>query len=154
MPAIDLSKRPAIELGDLRLEPSTLTAHGRMARATLEPRVMQVLVALTDSAGTVMSREALMDACWSGAVVGDDALHRAVAGARRALREAGTARLVIDTIPRVGYRLVSTPESEPADHDAAPIPPRSAPGWPAGRGRRRRRGWCMATLSSRCPAPT
>ena len=104
----DLATRAAIELGTLRIEPSTLSLRGPEAQASLEPRVMQVLVALVDAEGVVTSREALLATCWGGAVVGDDALHRAVAGARRALRDAGAVELTIETIPKVGYRLVST----------------------------------------------
>lgn len=103
-----LAARPDIELDDLRLEPSALTLHGRDGPVTVEPRVMQVLVALVDATGAVVSRQSLLASCWSGMVVGDDALHRAVAGARRALRDAGAVGSTIETIPRVGYRLVAS----------------------------------------------
>src|SRR6187399_2324458 len=90
---IDLAARSAIHLVGLRLEPSTLSLQGGQSRVMVEPRVMQVLVALVDAAGAVASRDSLLASCWPGLVVGDDALHRAVAGARRALRDAGASEL-------------------------------------------------------------
>ena len=107
---IDLASHALIDLGGARLEPSTLTLHGRDRQATLEPRVMRVLVALAEATGAVLSRESLLQTCWGGVVVGDDALNRAVAGARRALREAGATHWTVETILRVGYRLVSAPQ--------------------------------------------
>lgn len=65
---------------------------------------MQVIVALADAGGDVVSREKLLLECWNGVVVGDDSLNRAIAGARRALEGSG-ASAGIETIPRVGYRL-------------------------------------------------
>ncbi len=123
---IQLSRRDAFERADVRVEPSMLSLQGPAGRVLLEPRVMQLLVALADSNGAVASRETLLAQCWAGAVVGDDALHRAVAGARRALRDAGTAALSIETIARVGYRLAGTEEPAPVDvpvaAQALPLP--------------------------------
>lgn len=119
MPTIDLAARSAIDIGGVCLQPSTLTVLGPQARATLEPRVMQLLVALAEAQGQVMARDSLLQACWGELVVGDDALHRAVAGARRALREAGATGLAIETIPRVGYRMVASPPGPPAAEPAA-----------------------------------
>jgi len=119
--SIDLATRSAIELVGVRLEPSTLSVRGGQSRVTVEPRVMQVLVALVDAAGAVASRDSLLASCWAGLVVGDDALHRAVSGARRALRDTGASELSIETIPRVGYRLVST-AAPPGQQAPAAVP--------------------------------
>ena len=42
----------------------------------LDPRVMQVLVALTGAAGKVLSRDDLIALCWDGRIVGDNAINR------------------------------------------------------------------------------
>ena len=67
---------------------------------------MQVLVALVRRPGEVVSRDELIATCWSGRIVSDDAINRCIAKARRL----GTAynAFVIETVARVGYRLVST----------------------------------------------
>jgi|GEM_PF-691592 len=120
---IDLASHATIDLGGALLEPSTLTLQGCDRQAMLEPRVMRVLVALAGATGAVLSRDTLLETCWGGLVVGDDALHRAVAGARRALREAGATNCAIETIPRVGYRLVSMAGPVAAEHVTAKAAP-------------------------------
>ncbi len=65
---------------------------------------MQVLLMLADARGGVVTRDKLIENCWGGQIVGDDAVNRAIAELRRALRETEAA-LSVETIPRVGYRL-------------------------------------------------
>jgi tetratricopeptide (TPR) repeat protein len=67
---------------------------------------MQVLLLLLDAAGKVVTRNQLFDECWGGVYVGDDSLNRAIADVRRALRTAAGDGVVIETVPRTGYRLV------------------------------------------------
>lgn len=69
-----------------------------------EPRVMQVLLALCDVKGAVVSRDELIRRCWDGRIVGDDSINRAIAEVRRVARATGSA-FAVETIPRVGYRL-------------------------------------------------
>lgn len=64
---------------------------------------MQVLVALADARGGVVTRDDLLAQCWNGVIVGDDSVNRAIAEVRRIAR--ATAGFDIETIPRVGYRL-------------------------------------------------
>nr|WP_236659774.1 winged helix-turn-helix domain-containing protein [Sphingopyxis lutea] len=81
-------------------------AEGPSGAATGEPRVVQVLVALADAKGAVLSREDLLQICWEGRIVGDDAINRAVAEVRKILLATG-ANFEVETIPRVGYRINS-----------------------------------------------
>lgn len=71
----------------------------------LEPRVALVLVALGQAEGSVLSRDDLIARCWHGLVVGDDAINRVIGKIRR-LAECPDAGFLIETVPRVGYRLV------------------------------------------------
>jgi tetratricopeptide (TPR) repeat protein len=102
----ELARRPDIDLGPLRISPSTRVVRGPAGAATLEPRAMQVLVTLSEAAGAVVTRDALFRRCWGAAVVGDDSLNRAIADTRRAVRTAGRDLVVIETVPRTGYRLI------------------------------------------------
>jgi TolB-like protein len=88
---VDLAREPAFRLARVGL------------RQVLEPRVMQVLVALARRRGEVVSRDELIDACWRGRIVGDDAVSRCVAALRRLAASWGGP--VIETVARVGYRL-------------------------------------------------
>lgn len=71
----------------------------------MEPRVALVLVALAKAEGTVLSRDDLIERCWDGVIVGDDAINRIIGKIRR-LSEDLDGGFLIETVPRVGYRLV------------------------------------------------
>lgn len=101
---IDLAKEPAFRLGPAEVQPAVRAFIVGDVRETLEPRVMQVLVALARRRGEVVSRDELTDCCWNGRIVGDDAVSRCIAAIRRLATTHGGFSL--ETIPRVGYRLV------------------------------------------------
>ena len=103
-PRVDLAREPAFQLSAVHVRPATREVVGFAGlREVLEPRVMQVLVALARRRGEVVSRDELIDSCWRGQIVGDDAVSRCVASLRRLAALCGG--LAIETIPRVGYRL-------------------------------------------------
>jgi len=109
--AIDLGREADFRLGGLAVRPSRRELVAGAERSIIEPRVMQVLVALSRSLGEVVSRDALIASCWDGRIVGDDAINACVAKVRRAGEASGAYE--IETIPRVGYRL--TAADGPAD---------------------------------------
>src|SRR5882724_1878528 len=93
-------------LGGLTVSPSSREVTRGGQREALEPRVMQVLVALYRAKGTVVSRDDLITRCWEGRIVGEDAINRAIWRLRKLAEADGDANFTIETIPRVGYRLV------------------------------------------------
>src|SRR5262245_51324359 len=109
---IDLAHAEPFGLGTLEVRPATREVVAGHTRELLQPRIMQVLVALTRGGGVVVSRDDLIRLCWDGQVVGDDAVHRCIAR----LRQLGDAHDAFDveTIPRIGYRLAPRPSSAPA----------------------------------------
>lgn len=102
--AIELAKRQDFALDAVIVRPSLRTVTGPAGSAKGEPRVIQVLVALADARGRVLSRDDLLQLCWQGRIVGDDAINRAVAEVRRIVAEVG-AGFEVETVPRVGYRI-------------------------------------------------
>ncbi|WFL77656.1 winged helix-turn-helix domain-containing protein [Altererythrobacter arenosus] len=116
----DLAKRPDITIGDTLIRPSLRLIAGPNSSVSVEPRVMQVLLALYDADGKVLNREDLLEQCWAGVVVGDDAINRAIAELRRAVRETN-ADLAIETISRVGYRLAANTIPDALDSKSRPI---------------------------------
>ncbi len=126
---VDLAREAAFALGHLGVTPAALTvATGDWSRR-LEPRVMQVLVVLAQASPDVAGRGALNARVWGGRVVGDDAINRAVQTLRRLAADAPPpVPFAIETVPRVGYRLMlgKTPAVEPrADLDAISDAPSS-----------------------------
>ena len=102
---IELAHVLDFSLGAIRVRPSIREVERAGKTETLEPRVMKVLVALTDAGGAVVSRDDLIARCWEGRIVGEDAINRAVGRLRRFLEDRGGGAFTIETIPRVGYRL-------------------------------------------------
>lgn len=97
---------------------------------------MQVLVALADAGGQVLTRADLVAACWGVRFVADDAVNRAVSEVRRAARTAGG--FMVETVAKVGWRIAANPP-------AAEAAPRETPPAPASR-RIDRRGLLVGGL--------
>lgn len=110
---IDLAAEQDFQLGSLRVSPSTRELFAPGMRDVLEPRVMMVLVALVRAGGATVSRDQLIQSCWDGLAVSDDAINRAIGRLRKLAASSGA--FAIETITKVGYRLT------PADA-TAPIP--------------------------------
>ncbi|HEX5121758.1 MAG TPA: winged helix-turn-helix domain-containing protein [Rhodanobacteraceae bacterium] len=108
-------------LGDLAIHPSVREVVRGGERHQVEPRVMQVLVALARANGAVVSRDELISRCWDGRVVGEAAINRCIFKLRElAVAGEGGASFQIETIARVGYRL------EAVDRAGHPLPPVAA----------------------------
>jgi DNA-binding winged helix-turn-helix (wHTH) protein len=86
----------------------------------LEPRIMQVLVTLARRRGEVVSREDLVEECWAGRVVGEDAVSRCIARVRRLAEAYGS--FSVETIPRVGYRLIESTFDTSSSSETTPAP--------------------------------
>jgi len=73
----------------------------------IEPRMMAVLAELCRHPGEVLSAEALSQICSPGEILGDNPIHKVIAGLRRALGDSATASTYIETIRKQGYRLIA-----------------------------------------------
>jgi TolB-like protein/DNA-binding winged helix-turn-helix (wHTH) protein len=73
----------------------------------LEHKVMQTLLVLAQSAGTVVTRDQFLETVWQGRVVNEEALSRAISLLRAALDDNAHEPRYVQTIPRTGYRLVA-----------------------------------------------
>lgn len=93
-------------VGNLTVEPrrNRIVVDGDERR--VEPLVMRILVRLAQDAGSVVTRDELIESVWSDGFAGDASLSRAVWGLRKALDDDADAPRFIETIPRVGYRLI------------------------------------------------
>lgn len=103
---VDLARAAPFTLGDIDVFPSVrqLTRHD--ASETLEPRVMQVLVALARAEGAVVTRDQLIDWCWDGRIVSENAINRVISRLRQVAAEFAGGAFQLETITKVGYRLV------------------------------------------------
>lgn len=105
------------------------------------PRVFQVLTALVERAGELVSKEDLVGTVWGGAFIEDSNITKCIAEIRRILRPGFGAVNPIQTVTRKGYRFVIPVETVlpppepllpvPATEPPIPAPPAELPAVPA-----------------------
>ena len=106
----------------MNIDPALREAVWPGGRATLQPRAMQVLIVLADAKGAVVSRDQLVARCWGGRAVGSDAVHRVVHLLRQLSESSECCGFSVDTVARVGYRLIAAPDHAPITPvDPAPL---------------------------------
>ena len=93
-------------LGLCRIVPASRQVEGDGPSETLEPRVMQGLVALARASGAIVTRDELIDRCWEGRIVSDDAINRVISRIRQIGARIGSKSFTVETITKVGYRLL------------------------------------------------
>jgi len=91
------------DLGPAHIHPALLQIRHAGETQLIERRVMQMLVALHRAEGVPVSREDLIEECWGGLAVSDDAITQCVSKLRRAV--GGIPGVQVTSVPRVGYRL-------------------------------------------------
>lgn len=83
---------------------------------------MQVLIALVEADGAVVSRDDLIQRCWEGRVVSEDAINRCIGQLRRLAKNGDEPCFAIECIPRVGYRLLTRPSAAGPLWPGRPVP--------------------------------
>lgn len=101
---IDLKNN--FRIGPFFVEPQRLTLSRDGESVTVKPRSMAVLVELARAGGEVVGRRELLDRVWGDAEVTDDVLTQCVVELRRALGDDARTPRYIETIKRVGVRLI------------------------------------------------
>ena len=94
-------------IGEWLLEPGA----GRLSCAeqsvTLRPQLVELLLSLTRRAGSVVSKQELIEQVWNGRSISESALTRAITELRHALGDSIGEPRYIETIPKRGYRLLA-----------------------------------------------
>ena len=135
---MNLAREPSFRLGALEVRPATREIVHPGGRESVEPRVMSVLVLLAQAGGEVVTRDDLIAACWEGRVVSDDAINRVISRVRRIAELTSGQDFTLETITKVGYRLVVAGSAAQAVEavTAASLPPPAPAGAVLGAARR------------------
>jgi DNA-binding winged helix-turn-helix (wHTH) protein/tetratricopeptide (TPR) repeat protein len=94
---------------------------------TLTPQLFDLLVYLVDRAGSLVTKDALLDGLWPNANVTENALARAISELRRALDDHARTPTYIKTVARRGYRFIAPVTRAPSERDT----PSSSPTLPS-----------------------
>jgi adenylate cyclase len=105
---LQLADQLSFWLGEMEVRPSLREVRWPGGRETLQPRAMQVLALLAASEGVVVSRDQLLAKCWGQRGVSDDSINRVIHLLRDLEARSGGCGFSIQTVSKVGYRLVAT----------------------------------------------
>src|SRR4029077_15336879 len=109
-------KTTMLAVGDWCVNPTSgeISRNGETAR--LEVRTMRLLVCLAEHAHQVVSIDDLLKHVWPEVIVTPDSVYQAVASLRRVLGDDPKQPTYIETVPRLGYRMVArvSPLAEPS----------------------------------------
>ena len=97
----------SFSFGACRIDPAANAVLRDGLCHAVEPRAMDVLVALCRRPQAVISTGQLISQCWRDANVGDNPVHKTIAQLRRALGDTPAAPRYIETIRKRGYRTVA-----------------------------------------------
>ncbi len=109
-----------IEFGRFRLHRRDRTLLADGVELELGARAIDVLLALIDAGGAMLSKDELLSRVWPDAVVEENNLHVQIFALRRAL---GADRDVIRTVPRHGYRFTGALTAASRSASAADVAP-------------------------------
>lgn len=121
-----------VQIGDWIVNPALDTISRGTETLKLEPRTMQLLLCLANSAGGVVSVDRLLIDVWPGVVVGSASVYQAISQLRKLLGDVDANPTYIATIPRKGYRLIAPvrniapagpPVPRSAINEVTPAPP-------------------------------
>ncbi len=105
----ELLARPNLRLriGEHIVDVGALRVTTRPELARLTGKSVAVLIELVRHAGNTVTRDQLLDRVWTGRFTTPDVLNQAIKELRRAFADDGGPNGYIETIPKVGYRLVA-----------------------------------------------
>jgi predicted ATPase/DNA-binding winged helix-turn-helix (wHTH) protein len=101
------SSERAISFGPFRLLPAQQLLLEGEAPVRLGSRSLEILTALVERAGELVSKNELMTRVWPDSFVDENSLRVHIAGLRRALGDGQPGRRYVTNIPGRGYRFVA-----------------------------------------------
>src|SRR5258708_20057268 len=112
------------EFGPFRLDGRALFCDGR--RVALTPKVVEILLALVEADGRIVSKDELMQRVWPNTFVEETSLTSNISVLRKTLCVEGGGRSYVQTVPKHGYRFVA-PVALSDDAVLREIPPPPPP---------------------------
>ena len=89
-----------LQIGDWLVDPRDDSLTRGAERVKIEPRTMRLLMRLAQSPGTVISQDDLMQAVWSGVVVGTASIYQSMSQIRKVLGDNEEPPRYIETVAR------------------------------------------------------
>jgi len=103
---MNIDRQLGFQLGEWSVHPDQGLLVGVKGELHLEPKVMEVLIYLAERQDQVVRRDDLINDVWHGTFVSDEVLSRAISVLRTSLGDDRMTPYYIQTLPKVGYRLL------------------------------------------------
>ena len=100
-------REQSYEFGPFKLDPAEHLLLRDSEAVSITPKSFDLLVALVENRGHLVTKEELMERVWPDSFVEEANLSVKMSELRRALGEAPSANRYIETVPRRGYRFVA-----------------------------------------------
>src|SRR5260370_41084575 len=97
-----------LRIVDWRVDPKSGQSSRDGETARVDVRTMRLLLCLAEHSGEIVSIDDLLSEVWSEVSVAPDPVYQAVASLRRLLGDDSKQPTYIETVPRLGYRMVAT----------------------------------------------
>ncbi len=127
---MNIEIQQGFQLGTWRVYPDQGLLEGEDGQFHLEPKVMEVLVYLAQNQDKVVKRDDLINEVWHGTPVTDEVLSRAISVLRTRLGDDHMTPTYIQTLPKVGYRLLMPVTPLAATESFVKIPKLQINKWP------------------------
>jgi TolB-like protein/Tfp pilus assembly protein PilF len=108
------------QFGEFRLDAAGKVLFRGEERIPLTPKVVDTLLLLVESSGSVVDKDELMKRVWPDTFVEEISLTRNISVLRKTLGDGDEGREFIETIPKRGYRFVAQVK-EPAGAESSSI---------------------------------
>jgi transcriptional activator of cad operon len=112
---MDPSTTSRLRIGDWDVDPGSGTIMRNGDTIRLDFRSIRLLMCLAEHAGRVVSIDELISTVWGDVAVSPDSVYQAVTALRRHLGDDPRKPGYIETVPRLGYRLIA--ETGPSVED-------------------------------------
>src|SRR5579864_8605445 len=96
-----------LRIGEWRVNPASSEISREGTTTRIDFRAMRLLLCLAEHAGEVVSIDDLLNKVWPEVNVSSDSVYQAVASLRRQLADDSRQPTYIETVPRLGYRMVA-----------------------------------------------
>jgi len=104
---MSLQPQVSYEFGPFRLNPAQQLLAEGTTRVPLTPKAFQILLALVESQGQILSKEELLQQVWPDTFVEEATLAQNVFTLRKVLKDDRGTSHYIETVPKRGYRFVA-----------------------------------------------
>jgi DNA-binding winged helix-turn-helix (wHTH) protein len=95
-----------IQIGQFKIDKNNAKIYQSETEISVEPKIFQLLLLFIDNPAAIIDRDTIIEQLWSGRFVTDNTINKQIANLRRVLGDDPKQAKYIQTVPKMGYRLI------------------------------------------------